>query len=113
MIISDETRTPFTQQIQDYLTQRNGEMASLHVIAKALGIGQSSAREDLTRLVVLGRIRKTGQRSSVQYYIPTDAMLKTEQEGLKPRFQPLKPRTVHHAVIERIRSERSAIKSVY
>ena len=50
---------------------------------------------------------------STQLGVATEAILKAELEAMKSRFQPLKPRTVHHAVIERIRSERSAVKSVY
>lgn len=113
MILDVETRIPYTQAIVDFLKEKQGEMITLWHIAKALGVGRSSVREDITRLVALGRVRKTGVHSMVQYYIPTDAMLEAERQCMKSNFQPLKPRPEHSAIIERIRSERSAIKSVY
>jgi hypothetical protein len=112
MIINDETHYNLTGLILEYL-QGQEEMKSLYLIAKAIKRSEAATKEELTRLVVLNRIRKGGTKSSPAYYIPSETQLAREKEGLKSNFKPLRPRTEHAAILERIRAEREAVPTLY
>lgn len=111
MIISEKTHISLTQLILEFLVARKGEMPTLRGIASAIRQPISATKEELTRLVVLNRVRKAGPKSSVSYYVPSETQLERENVGLVSNFKPLRPRTEHASLIARIRAERDAIQS--
>lgn len=110
MIINDDTHYNLTSLILEYL-ERQEEMKSLYLIAKAIKRSEAATKEELTRLVVLNRIRKGGDKSCPAYYIPSANQLAREKEGIVSRFKPLQPRTQHAAILARIREERAMYES--
>lgn len=106
--LTDDIRSGIMAQLNTCI----GDGMTAKFLSQRLKVGQSSLRHVLIDMEMNGIIRKaTGERYT-RYFIPSQRQI----EAMQPKpslFKPLKPRTVHHAVIERIRNERDAIKSIY
>ncbi len=111
MIINEDMHYNFTEAILEWLGQQT-EMKSLIRIAKGIQKSEAQTKEELTRLVVLGRVRKGGTKSCVTYYIPSAEQIEREKQGMASKFKPLVPRIGHSALLDRIRAERALYPSI-
>jgi DNA-binding IclR family transcriptional regulator len=107
---SEEMRATILQHFKD----NQGNMIRIADLAKTLGIGFSSAKAVLVDLHNSGAIRKSnGDRA--RYWMPTPEQVAQEQQTMArtaPMHRPpMKPRTQHAAVLQRIAEERNAIRS--
>lgn len=107
------TDNPTRALLVQYLRDRPGEMITAYTIAKKNGLALASTRQTLNDMVEQGAIRRSGSRSSVTFYVPTEAMLAAEAKVQECNFRPLKPRPAMAERIAEIRAARAAIPSIY
>jgi DNA-binding IclR family transcriptional regulator len=72
-----------------FLREHAGDQMSSHTIAKKLGRQGPSTRQFLVELAEHGLVRRSGQRSSVAFYLPTAAQIEAENRIIEDKFRPL------------------------
>lgn len=99
-------------QLVAFLQENAGEVMTTYMIAKMNGIPKASARQSLVELAEVNRIRRTGVRSALSFYVPSPAQMEAEAQVVRDRFKPLRPRPLMAERIAEIRAARAAIPSL-
>lgn len=99
-------------QLVAFLQKHIGDMLTPHAIAKQNGLPKASTRQSLVELAEAGRIRRSGTRSALSFYVPSKQQLEAENKQVVDRFKPLKPRPLMAERIAEIRAARAAIPSI-
>lgn len=87
------------------LRERKGESITLNYLSKKLSIGTPALKEVLVSMGPTHQVRQTQSGRHLSYLIPTDDMLRKEQEfadkAALRAFHPLRRRTDHEAAVRR------------
>lgn len=100
-------------ELMDYLCSRAGEQMTGYTIAKRLGRPGPSTRHFLIELAENGLIRRSGSRTSVAFYVPTQAQIDAESRIQEDRFRPLRPRPQMAERIAQLRAARESLPSLH
>lgn len=111
--MSPSTDNLIKNQLVAFLQKNSGQIMTAHAIAKRNNLAKSSARYTLIELAEAGRIRRTGTRSALSFYVPTQEQLAAENKQVVSRFKPLRPRPLMAERIAEIRAARAAIPSLF
>lgn len=96
-----------------FLREHAGDQMSSYTIAKKLGRQGASTRQFLVELAEHGLVRRSGQRSSVAFYLPTAAQVEAENRIIEDKFRPLKPRPLMAERIAQLRAVRESMPSLH
>lgn len=100
-------------ELMDYLRDHAGEQMTAYTIAKRLGQPGPSTRHFLIELAENGLIRRSGSRTSVAFYIPTQAQVDAESRVQEDRFRPLRARPQMAERIAQLRAVRESLPSLH